>query len=463
MYSSKSFCNVDALLSNVPGQNSSVGELSTYGQTFTRELGVYVDQNRTGYTLMNFISNSETDGKLVMDFQLVNQSIALSHLIINKGRTTVGEIYADELLTELMTWGQSNDANGFALGPMREHTTPAGPRWFPDWVRWTSDLLAEDNENTVWFAIDGFVSQYTDFEITVVPPIDNLDQFFTSGSNVDNIISQITVPQTMDRIQQWKDGHPETIVRSDVYDYIDPVNSAHRVPVNWPVLIYGPAGNNIDAIKDAMVNYILANSSHTRAEWTVIFPDIFKRTEFILAPHWHKYGIPNMTLQHGIYSPLSRPVDALEFIKQIAVDYAHGHIDANAVVFGHPYRSLAITTVGSAENRDNLFGLDEVFTDYIDVSTSSVEFNRMDPATQAWVLMISEMIIVAEEVNEFSTVPVGMMKMKRGNILFVVKTFQNIQYLIASKRSVYDVLGIDENGQPGNPPVPVPPVGPPVQ
>jgi hypothetical protein len=441
MYSSKSFCNVDALISNVPGEISSVGELSTYGQTFTRDLGVYVDHDRPGYTLMNFVSSSDVTGPATMNFQLVTQAIAISHLIINKGQTTTGEIFSDELLSDLFTFGLTNDARNFTLGPMNAHDG----KWFPDWVKWTSDLLVEDNENTVWFTINGFITQYTDFNITVVTPLDNLDNFFTSGANVENLISAITVPQTMDRIQQFKGGNPETIIRSDIYDYVDPINSAHRVPVNWPVLIYGPSGNNIDAIKDALVDWILAHSSHNRTEWTVIFPDIFKRTEFVIVPHWHKYGIPNMTLQQGIYSPMSRPVNALAFIKQIVVGYNSAHIDANAVVLGHPYRSLAVSAIGSAENRDDLFGIDEVFTDYINVTTSSIEFNRMNPETQAWVLMLSEMIIVAETMTEFSTVPQGMMKMQRSEIWYVVKTYQNIQYLVASKRSVYDKLGLDYN------------------
>lgn len=444
MYSSKSFCNVDALLSNVPGQNSTVGELSTYGQTFTRDLGVYVDHDQPGYTLMNFVSKSDVSGPSVMDFQLVIQAISISNLIITKGQTTNGEIFSDQLLDDLFTFGLTNDADTFTLGPMSSH----GGKWFPDWVKWKSGILTEDNENTVWFTINGFITQYTDFNIIIVPPVNNLDTFFTSGTNVENIISQITVPQTMDRIQQFKGGNPETIVRSDIYEYVDPIISSHRVPVNWPVLIYGPSGNNIDAIKDALVDYILANSSHNRAEWTVIFPDIFKRTEFILTPHWHKYGIPNMTLQQGIYSPLSRPTDALAFVKEIVVGYAHNHIDANTVTLGHPYRSLAVSAIGSSENRDSLFGIDQVFEDYINVSTSSGDFNRMNPITQAWVLMISEMIIVAETMTEFSTVPQGMMKMMRDEIWYVVKNYQNIQYLVATKRSVYDKLGLDYNGTP---------------
>ena len=52
------------------------------------------------------------------------------------------------------------------------------------------------------------------------------------------------------------------------------------------------------------------------------------------------------------------------------------------------------------------------------------------------------MIVVAETMNEFSTVPVGMMKMKRGSMLYVVKTYRNIQYLVAAKRTVYERLGL---------------------
>ena len=135
----------------------------------------------------------------------------------------------------------------------------------------------------------------------------------------------------------------------------------------------------------------------------------------------------------------------LAFLKQVANQYASDHVDDNACVMGNPHRSLTVSVVGSAENRDALFRIDAVFEDYINVSSTSIDFNRMDPVTQAWAIMIGEMLPVAEEMTEFTTMPQGMMKMTRDGILYVVKTYNNIQYLVASKRSVYALLGIPLN------------------
>ena len=437
MYASKNFCNVDAFITNVPGENASAGELTPYAATFTREMGVYHNPNQPGYTLCNF--KSLADGApVVMDFQLVNQALAMVKLLVDKTLAVSGELFADELLTELTEWAAANDANSVAIGPVHEHNG----RWVPDWIRWSSKLVVGDNENTVWLAIDAFVAQYSDYDIVVVPPVDNLDQFFATGSFVENMIKAITVPQTMEKIQLARDGHPDTILRSDNYDYINPLNPAQRVTVTWPVLIYGPAGNNVDAIKDALITYILAHSTHTRAEWTQIFPDIFRRTEFILAPHWQHYALPNMTLQHGVYSAIANLKEAVAFLKQVANEYPPAQIDDHGALMAHPYRSLQIGVVGGIENRDMLFGLVQVFPDYISVGTGSTDFNRMSPQTQAWAQMIASMLPVAEEMNESTTMPAGMMKMTRGGILYAVKTYQNIQYLIASKRSIYQMLGI---------------------
>ena len=60
MYASKSFCNVGQFMSNVPGINSPIGEITPDGLTFSREVGIYEDPTIAGYTLYNF--KSATDG-----------------------------------------------------------------------------------------------------------------------------------------------------------------------------------------------------------------------------------------------------------------------------------------------------------------------------------------------------------------------------------------------------------------
>lgn len=448
MYASKSFANVGQWLLNTPGQNSPIGEVSALGLTFSREVGIYEDPTVAGFTLYNF--KSATDGqagaKIPVPADVVNKSIGIVQFIVNTVTAGTGQVFADELLVLLAAYGASHGISQISIGEVKLYNGV----WCPEFVKFKADSLIlqgetqpTDNEITVWLANEAFETQYSEYEIVVVPPIDNLDLFFGTGASVVNMISAITFPQIIDRMELYKGGKPPTVARSDEYEYIYPLNSTVRINVNWPVLIYGPAGNNIDAIKDALIEYILANSEHTRAEWTQRFPDIFKRTEFIVAPTWHKYAIANRTQAAGVYSAIGLVSELVPYMKKIAPAYAASHVEANTCVMGHPYRSINLMTVGGIDNREAKYKILDIFPDYIDVSTTSIEFNRMAPATQTWCLAIAEMIILAETMNQYTTLPQGYMKVTRDNILYIVKTIGNIQYLVATKRSVYDILELE--------------------
>lgn len=451
MYASKSFCNVGALVSNVPGVNSTAGEITQDAMTYSRELGTYQVSERTGYTLHTLTSADETETAVAMPYALALQIINATHFLVNKAFTETGEIFHDELLADFIEYGDANDFTTASLGPVVKHVINGADRWLPNWLKFKSELGVEvdvDNENTIWLSIASLALEYDDYEIVPVKPIPNLDSFFLSGANVEALIDALTFSQTIDDIHTVRGAHPETVLRSDAYDYINPLDQTHRVSVNWPVLIYGPAGNNTDAIKDNLIDFILANSTHDRNAWTAIFPDIFKRTEFMVIPQWNRYAIPSMTLQNGIFSPVANLKESYAYLKQVVSDYDEDHVDEYATVFGHQHRSLSVACVGSAENRDDLFQIDDVFTDYINVASSSVDFNRMAPATQAWVTMITTMIVLAETMSQYTTMPQGMMRITRAGVLYVVKTYNNIQYLVAAKSSVFTLLGLDEDGNP---------------
>lgn len=455
MYSSKSFSNIGQWMSNVPGQNAPIGEVSAYGMTFSKEVGVYTDPNTPGYALYNF--KSATDGQggglVTMDGVVVNASIALIKFLVTTVTSQSGQIYADQLLETLATWGAQHGVSNISIGAVNPYDNVGGQTqvWCPDWIKFKCDALVDpsnqplDNENTIWLSVTAFESQYDEYQIVVVPPIDNLDLFFGTGASVIAMVQAITTTEIIDRMAAARGGFPETIPRSDPYTYYDPLNSNNHIDVQWPVLIYGPGGNNVDAIKQVLQDYILAHSTHPRADWIKIFPDIFKRTEFMMIPAWQNYAIPNRTQAAGIYSPVGKLTAMNLYIKQVVSGYPTNHVDAHAEMMGHPYRSLAMMTVGGPENRNALYEILQVFPDYIDVSSTSIEFNRMSPETQGWCLMIAQMIIIAETMGQYTTLPQGMTKLMRDNVLYLVKTYQNIQYLVATKASVYTLLGLPMN------------------
>lgn len=432
MYVFKGFASHDLFAINEVGVVSAIGEISNQSLTYSREIGYYASDAAPKINLISFLSALDSTQQ-ALDTTLKEHVMLVAKWVYDKTIATSGQVFADEVLNGLLTAFQT-DASNFECG---EIVAGSGDKYIPEWVSWKHKTFnGGDNFIKVWFADDSFRRKYDEFKIIVVPPMDNLNDFFKTGSEVEALLKARTLPETMEKIQTAKGGYPESVLRAELFDYIDPLNSSRKVPSQWSLLIYGAAGDNIDSVKDALAEYILANSTHTRDEWKVILPDIFRRTEFVICPHWDEYAIPNRTQAVGIYSPIVNLNRAAALLKQVAVGYPSAHIDAHITTLAHQYKSLMMTAVGGIENRDNLYEIDQVFPDFIAVSSTSQDFNRMGIATRAWAELLSQMLIVAEDMTEFSDIPAGMTRMKRTGILYLVKSYQNIHYLVAAKQNI---------------------------
>ena len=120
-------------------------------------------------------------------------------------------------------------------------------------------------------------------------------------------------------------------------------------------------------------------------------------------------------------------------VKPFVADYPEGHIREHMQVFSHPYKAIAITSVAGNENRDNLYKLTNVFPDYIAQASTSQDFNRQQKNTREWSELLNKMLLVAEEMTEYSDVPRGMTKLKRHDKTYLVINYGNIHYLVVAK------------------------------
>lgn len=428
MYSTKSFCNVFAFASNEPGVNSPIGEITTYAQTFTKELGNYSHSTIKGYELLNFSSEVDSVKKSIPQTN-VDQAIGLVDQVVRMTLGTSGELYFDEVLLQLKSKAETLNANNVDMGAM----VSANGRWVPQWISWSDAGTADANIHKVWLSIEAFKNQFTDNEIVVVPPFDDVDYFFNPGSLVESRIKAITPTQMMERADTAREGNPDTLTRSDAYEYRDPANTARRFDVYWTVLIYGPAGNDPDVIREKLVDYILTHSTHTRDEWAVIFPDIFKRTEFVFAPFWNNYAAEQRVFDHGVYSPIVDYIAPADWLIENAVGYAADHIRSVAQTMGFPYRSMQMAVVGHIENRDGKTRVTDFYPDFINVGTESTDFGRMTPATQEWAKLMMSLVGYAENVDASTDLPKGTYRVTRGSKLYVARSFNRVLLLILAK------------------------------
>lgn len=431
MYATKSFCNVSAFIKNQPNVNSPIGELTTHAATFSRNTATFHSATIGGYDLINF-SSKENEQKQIMRTAAVEQAIALVHEAVRMTLGTSGELYQDEVHRVLVQKAEALKANNVQTGRMISD----GVRWVPRWISWSDTTDSRENEHIVWLSIDDFVVDYPEYEIIVVPPVDNLDSFFFPGSVVESTIRAITPTQMMERAENAKGQNPTTWRASEPYSYRDPVNTSRVIDVYWQTMGYGEAGNDPDLKRDALVSYILANSTRSREDWAVIFPDIFRRTEIVFVPMFDKYAAEARVFDHGIYSPIVDNSAVVKYARKGAPEYPMEHVIDNAQVFSFPYRSLAIASIGHIENRDGKVKLTDHYPDYMSVPTTSTDYGRMSVATQQWAEKLLELIILAESWTIATRLPKGIYRVKRGERTYISATINRVLMLVMVKSDI---------------------------
>lgn len=438
MYVMKGFGVNSLYVDNTVGHIAVIGEISPQSLTYSKERGFYSnDSISPDVGLITFTSALDAATQPLAN-DLRDRILAIMKWVYDQTNHGV-QLYADQLLGAILTQFQST-AQNFQCGQI---IADGNSHWIPEWVSWTDNALSvagTPNLIKVWFVDASFQAQFDDYSITVIPPLDNLDDFFQTGAKVEQLINARDIPTMMQKFQDARNNNPESVLVAETFTYYDPNNPAHTVATNWGLLVYGANGNNVDSIADALVAYILQNSTHPREDWVKILPDLFKRTEFILIPLEDQYAIPNRALEVGIYATISNLTRVSALVKQVVPSYAPAHIDSHLAVMANPYRNLQIAVIGSIENRNNWYELNQVFPDLLSVSSTSTDFARMSQATQGFLLTLAQMLISAESMGPYTDIPHGMTRVTRDGVLYLVVNYQNIHYLVAAKQNLTQVI-----------------------
>ncbi len=453
-YSVKGFVSFGATTNNAVDQIAALGELSVRSETYAKDRQIFGgaagSSPDTSVTVTIFSSRNVSNGSHE------NVPNPYANTLVEIGRwayrqavagtfTDDPDIFRQQMLAEF-----ADNVTDVTVGPMVQQ----GTMWLPSYVifyltkdsynyAWPPGTVFDRPRFKLWFSDAAFRSQYDEFQLEFIAPIDTLDDFFLLPSQVRARVESRTLPQLMEKIQAKAGDDPYTILKTITFNYHDPADPNSIYPTNWTFLIYGAAGDNIDAIKSQLAAWILANSTHTREDWVVIFPDIFTSTEFIITPFWTHYAVPNKTLDPGVYSPTVNVNRALEIVRTTSTgtNYTDQHIDDNVAIVGCLYKSIALGIVGGPENIDKVYRFEKKWKDYMAVTTNSPDFSRMQPKTQQFVNMLYGLLKVAEEMTEFSDIPQGMTRLKRTNpqgkqILYVVSSIDNVQYLVVAKNTL---------------------------
>jgi hypothetical protein len=453
----KGFVNYPSLYSATPGQVAAVGQLSKNGYSFSPTLQVY--DNLGSYSNVSLVAfYAALDGtdfsvpQLYGDYALdvcnwIYQQANLGNFTGNNAS-----------FVQALTAQFGNTISAVTAGNMINFNTNF---YCPEWIQY-SQSTADGNTSVVrlWLCDASFQTQYDLFTIRVIPPVQNVDDFFAGYQSVLNELSDFDIPTLMQRIQAAANEEPFTVQRSYNFNYVNPNNTQQTIQTVWTVIEYGMAGDNLDTIKAAIVSYIAANSQYTPQQWTVLFPELFLSTEFIVTPRWDQYAIPSNTLNPGgIYSPSVAYGDALNVAQTTAqgTGYTASGVAESLNIAPWQYRSLMLEFVAGPLNQGNDSSIQLEFPDYINVPSTSADFARMSTLTQGWVNFISAMLVIAETMTEYTPLPAQVIggptyqRVVRNNLYYLAASYNSINYLMVPLAQLQALVGAGIVGQPREP------------
>lgn len=426
----KSFVTVGSLIDNNVESNSMLGELTTLSRTYSKDIWEYQQDLYPGYKCIVFKSvNNTTALPEQLSITLVAEIFSIVKYCVVKSLDLI-QPYNIPSYTNDVSVNFDSISNNMLFGDFVSN----GPISLPEWISWntiTGDTIK------VWLSDVSFQDLYDDFEIVIVPPVSDLEMFFNSYAATVTAINNRSESELIVAIQTAINSYPPTVIRSNNIGYVNPVNPTQITPVNWSSLIYGKAGDNLDSIKDKIIDYLLTNSERTVAEWKTVFPELFERTEFYIYPRWDKYSILNNTPGSSLYRSILKPTDNISFITSNVNFLPIEHLKANLTAFPYDYKALMLLAFGNETNVVGKRNLEDIFTDYIPVNTLSVDFNRMSLYTKSWMTVLEKGLIIAETANQFTTLPNPYRRVIKNNVLYISVVYENVSYLIAAKSNLF--------------------------
>lgn len=438
MYDIKGFIKIAALANNTPNNTSVLGELSNASSTYSTEKGKYVSANSQNVQLETYHSVKD-DVAVATPAALYTHILEVAQWLYIK--SVSGAVTDDqETCRSLLLAQYPNTIVDLEVGEMMN----AKSNWLPAYMTWTF-VDADLGENTirVWFADLAFATQYDEYEHTVISMITDLDKFMETIKTVKPLVESFDLSSFDDRVQELADDNPYTYRVTDKYTWHDREDDTAQLTTYWTVLIHGVAGKNPLLIKQAIADYILANSSYTKSEWAKVFPDIFTSTEFTIIPMWHMLSVADKTPAGQLYSPIVPYNVSLALGKKYSLYDISGHVESKLAFTSIQYKSMSALSCAGPENRTGINFINDAIEDYATLSTQSGDFDRMSPKATGFVRLLLAAVIAAESLDEYTYLDVELARVVKGDYTYVSFEYDNVLYMVLSRGSMTEVADLE--------------------
>lgn len=438
MYTLNAFVSIPELANNVPGKVAKAGELSPKARTYSREKRNFIDKNNyPGIELVTFAILDETSTTVQSpDDKVINKALAVSYFLYTQYSKSAIPLKKSVKTLENGVATEFSDIRNVQINSIID-TETTGKRLVD---RITFDYLVNTTEEwkiTLYFSDEEFRKHYPLYEIVVIPPVGDIHRLLQSPADTLDAVNSVTIEYFINRTNAITSIDPDTALQTYTTRWHDPAGSDTTMDIRWTLVIYGGAGNDLDAIKDAIREYIATNS--TSQEWPTVFPDLYSENEFLVMPLWGMLSTDTNGFDDGLYSSIAT-LKELDYQSNRllpnsykAGKNANEFKEENLGIWASSYRAMQIMTIGNPNNKKSISDMRREFPDYMAVSTDKPDFSRMSLKTQDFVLKLLEALEVARSYTLNVSLPVHYTKAVKGNREYIGFEYEGYTYYVLTR------------------------------
>jgi hypothetical protein len=428
MLESKAFVTVTTYADNDSNATAPIGELSKIGRSFSRDVKLFPNYERPEI-LLNLFSSHETAS---LDY-VVPSTIALNemHLVAN-WVITQGDLKLAP--TDLPSYIDSITGNfidmagNFSIGNLKQ----MNGGYFTSSISYVSDT----HSWKLWFSDMDFQAQYDEYHVETVFPIEDIDDLHNDYSTVQALLNQSTSTTMLSKIMTIEKDAPSTINKGEDYLWHSLSDGDITLPISFAIVIYGKAGDNVDVIREAIVNNILTESNYDRTAWAKVLPELFSPNEMVFIPYWKSVQESYEPLEDDIYLSVVHPLRLTQLALDFTPNFSPEHIRDKVTMVPTLWRGIVMSAVPHESATDDpSFTFDQLYPDYILAETTSTDFHRMNQATRDVVIIIFGLLTYAEQYNDYFVLPEGYSRTVRTNREFITVSLNGYLYHALTKRS----------------------------
>lgn len=445
MYLLKAFMSMPTLVDNRHDQTAPFGELTTQSKTFTRDLRQYAKTSYPDVELNVFYCVDEMNVRIEPSAAFMDKILALGQWVYTQHVTKSIPTDANKPAFINAIENEFPDITGVVVGEILTGNQP--DLNMPDYVQFKLLDGTRQYQGMVWFSNEAFDIQYDETEIFIIPPLPDINQLIDSKPAVNQKLLEQLWSTAINRIQEIRGDNPETGLLPLDLRWHDPSDTNAILITTWSAVVYGRAGMDSEAIKDAIREYIANNSDYDK--WNEIYPDLYSENEFVIIPAWNELALQPNALQVGLYSSL---VPAGTF-RSIAKTFAPSgysqstnietYLDANLEVGSATYRALMFASMGNPNNRNEMYRLRKLYPDYMAIDSRDSDFARMAQATQEFSIKLTDALNRAYTYKPTDVLPAGYMRLIRRSYHFLAFEHNGYIHAILTKFTFdkYNTLG----------------------